>query len=148
VGGAIGFNKVGIRLNPSAHGLFGITIDQDTIPTFEYVVNRLNDYADLAYAHLVEPMSPVDKAPYAVTDIAKHFRPLYRGCLVTNCGYNAESAHRAIAEGYADAVAFGSAFIANPDLVERIRLGLSWAAPDINTYYTPGPKGYVDFPAL
>lgn len=148
VGEAIGFNKVGIRLNPSAHGFFGITIDQDTIPTFEYVVNRLNNYVDLAYAHLVEPMLPVDNVPYAVTNIAKHFRPLYRGTFVTNCGYNAESAHRVIADGYADAVAFGSAFIANPDLVERIRLGSSWAVPDINTYYTPGPKGYTDYPAL
>jgi N-ethylmaleimide reductase len=148
VGGAIGFNKVGIRLNPSAHGFFGITIDQDTIPTFEYVVERLNDYRDLAYVHLVEPMMPVNNVPYAVQDIAKHFRPLYHGVIVTNCGYNAESADRVITEGYADAVAFGSAYIANPDLVERIRLGSSWAKPDTNTYYTPGPQGYTDYPTI
>ncbi|MGD0170235.1 MAG: alkene reductase [Smithella sp.] len=148
VGGAIGFDKVGIRLNPSAHGFFGITIDQDTIPTFEHVVGRLNDYPNLAYAHLVEPMLPVDNVPYAVKDIAKHFRPLYRGKLVTNCGYTAESADRVIAGGYADAVSFGSAYIANPDLVERISRDLPWAKPDANTYYTPGPKGYTDYPTI
>jgi N-ethylmaleimide reductase len=97
---------------------------------------------------MVEPMLPVNNVPYAVKDIAKHFRPLYRGTLVTNCGYNAESAHRVIAEGYADAVAFGSAYIANPDLVERIRQGALWAVADTNTYYTPGPQGYVDYPAI
>ena len=148
VGGAIGFKKVGIRLNPSAHGFFGITIDKDTIPTFEYVVQRLNDYQALAYVHLVEPMLPVDDVPFAVKDIAKHFRPLYSGTVVTNCGYSAESADRVIAEGYADAVAFGSAYIANPDLVERIRKGSLWATADTNTYYTPGPQGYVDYPVL
>ena len=97
---------------------------------------------------MVEPMLPVDNVPYAVKDIAKHFRPLYHGTLVTNCGYNAESADRVIAEGYADAVAFGSAYIANPDLVERIRRCSLWAVPDANTYYTAGSKGYVDYPAL
>ena len=148
VGGAIGFKKVGTRLNPSAHGFFGITIDKDTIPTFEYVVERLNDYQALAYVHLVEPMLPVDDVPFAVKDIAKHFRPLYSGTVVTNCGYSAESADRVIAEGYADAVAFGSAYIANPDLVERIRKGSLWAMADTNTYYTPGSQGYVDYPAL
>ena len=148
VGGAIGFKKVGTRLNPSAHGFFGITIDKDTIPTFEYVVERLNDYQALAYVHLVEPMLPVDDVPFAVKDIAKHFRPLYSGTVVTNCGYSAESADRVIAEGYADAVAFGSAYIANPDLVERIRKGSLWATADTNTYYTPGSQGYVDYPVI
>ncbi len=148
MGGAIGFERVGIRLNPSAHGFFGITIDQDTIPTFEYVADRLNNYPDLAYAHLVEPMLPVDNVPYAVKDITKHFRPLYHGKLITNCGYTVERADRVIAGGYADAVSFGSAYIANPDLVERIRRCSPWAKPDANTYYTPGPQGYTDYPAI
>ena len=148
VGGAIGFERVGIRLNPSAHGFFGITIDKETIPTFEHVVERLNDYPGLAYAHLTEPMLPVDDVPYAVAKIAQHFRPLYHGTLVTNCGYNAESGQKIIAEGYADAVAFGKPFISNPDLVERIRRGAPWAEADVKTFYTPGPKGYTDYPSL
>jgi N-ethylmaleimide reductase len=148
VGKTIGFEKVGIRLNPSMHGFFGITIDKGTIPTFDYIIERLNDYKDLAYAHLLEPMTPVDDVPYAVMEVAKHFRPLYRGKLVSNCGYNRESGNRIIAEGYADAVSFGKPFISNPDLVERIRRGAQWAQWDTNTFYTPGPKGYTDYPAL
>jgi len=148
VGGKIGFERVGIRLNPSAHGFFGITIDQDTIPTFEYIVERLNDYPNLAYAHLVEPMVPVDQVPYAVKGIAKHFRPRYKGTLIINCRFKHESGNRILEERYADAVAFGKPFISNPDLVERIRRGAEWAKWDEQTFYTPGPKGYTDYPGL
>ncbi len=148
VGGAIGFEKVGVRLNPSAHGFFGITIDRDTIPTFEYIVERLNDYPDLAYAHLIEPMVPVDDVPHAVTRIAKHFRPRYHGTLIINCGFDAASGDRVIGEGLADAVSFGKYFISNPDLVERIRTGAPLVLPDARTFYTPGPKGYTDYPTL
>lgn len=148
VGKAIGFNRTGIRLNPSAHGFFGITVDKDTIPTFDHITERLNDYKGLAYAHYVEPMVPVDSVPHAEPHIARHFRPLFHGTLVINCGFNAEKGNRVIEEGHADAVSFGAPFIANPDLVERIRSGAAWAIPDNNTFYTPGPKGYTDYPAL
>ncbi|HVN70646.1 MAG TPA: alkene reductase [Desulfomonilia bacterium] len=148
VGKAIGFAKTGIRLNPSANGFFGITIDKDTIPTFEHIVERLNDYKDLAYIHLTEPMLPVDDVPYAVSRIARHFRPRYRGVLMTNCGYNHESGRRVIEEGLADAVSYAKYYIANPDLVDRIRRGAPLAEPDTHTYYTPGPKGYTDYPTL
>jgi N-ethylmaleimide reductase len=67
---------------------------------------------------------------------------------VTHCEYNAQSENRITSEGNADAVAFSSAYIANHDLVEHIHQGVLWATPDINTYYTQGPKGYVDYPAF
>jgi N-ethylmaleimide reductase len=146
VGKAIGFDRIGVRLNPSAHGFFGITIDKDTIPTFEYVVERLNSYKDLAYTHLVEPMIPVDTVPYAVKEIAVHFRPLYKGTMIINCGFNPQSGRKIVEDRLADAVAFGKSFISNPDLVERIRMGVSLAEPDTSTFYTPGPKGYTDYP--
>jgi len=148
IGRTIGFEKTGIRLNPSAHGFFGITIDKDTIPTFEYIIERLNDYPGLAYAHLVEPMMPVDNVPYAVKEIAKHFRPRYKGTLIINCGFNPDNGSRVIEEGLADAVSFGKYFISNPDLVERIRRSAPLAEPDLHTFYTPGPKGYSDYPFL
>ncbi len=148
VGKSIGFERVGVRLNPSAHGFFGITIDKDTIPTFEHIVERLNDYSNLAYVHFVEPMRPVDNVPHAVKEIAKHFRPRYRGKMIINCGFNAESARRVIEEGYADAVAFGKAFLANPDLVRRIAEGAKWNEWDNATFYTAGPKGYTDYPSI
>ena len=147
VGQAIGFERVGVRLNPSAHGFFGMTVDKETIPTFEYIVERLNDYPKLAYVHLVEPLVPVDNVPYAEKEIAKHFRPLYKGKLIINGGFRLVSAIRVIEEGLADAVAFAKAFISNPDLVERIRNDIEWSKWDDKTFYTPGPKGYTDYPS-
>lgn len=144
----IGTDRTGIRLNPMAHGFFGITVDNWTLPTFEHIVERLNDYKGLAYAHITEPFVPVDNVPHAVREVAKHFRPRYRGTLVTNSGYTAETGNNIIEQGYADAVAFGKPFIANPDLVERILAGVQWAEADLHTFYTPGPKGYTDYPRI
>ncbi len=148
VGRSIGFDRVGIRLNPSAHGFFGITMDEDTIPTFEYIVERLNDYKGLAYAHFTEPLAPVDHVSYAVKEIARHFRPRFKGTMIINCGFRHDSGNRIIEEGLADAVAFGKAFISNPDLVERIRTGAPWAKWNDKTFYTPGPEGYTDYPTI
>ena len=148
VGKAIGCEKVGVRLNPSAHGFFGITMDRDTIPTFEHIVERLNNYRDLAYVHFVEPMAPVDNVPFAVKEIAKHFRPLYSGTFIINGGFTRESGNKVLEESYADAVTFGKPFISNPDLVERIRRGAKWARWNKNTFYTPGAEGYTDYPFL
>jgi N-ethylmaleimide reductase len=57
-------------------------MDEETIPTFEYIIKKLNDY-NLAYIHLSEPFTDVSAIPYAVTEIAKHFRP-YNGTLMIN----------------------------------------------------------------
>ncbi len=73
----------------------------------------------------------------------------FGGAYVVNEGYTPQSAEEAIERGEADAVAFGKAFIANPDLVERIRRGaapLNEAAPP--TFYAQGPNGYTDYPTL
>ncbi|MBK0402685.1 alkene reductase [Adhaeribacter sp. BT258] len=143
----IDLNRVGLRLNPSLHGLFGITVDEETIPTFEYIVKRLNDY-NLAYLHLSEPFTPVADVPFAVTEIAKHFRPLYHGTLIINKGFNQETGNKVIADGLADLVAFGVPFIANPDLVERFAQNAELNQPDTATFYTGGEKGYIDYPTL
>jgi N-ethylmaleimide reductase len=68
--------------------------------------------------------------------------------LIGNMGYTADEANAAIAAGKLDAVAFGTAFLANPDLPERIRRKVALNAPDPATFYTPGPKGYTDYPTL
>lgn len=140
-------DRVGLRLNPSLHGIQGMMVDEDSIPVHEYIVKRLNDY-DLAYLHLTEPFTPVGDVPFAVTEVAKHFRPLYKGTIIINKGFNGESGNKVIAEGDADLVAFGVPFLSNPDLVERIRKQAPLNAPDMATFYTPGPKGYVDYPML
>lgn len=143
----IDLSRVGIRFNPSTHNLFGMTIDEETIPTFEYIVRKLNDYG-LAYIHLTEPFAPVDNVPGAVSEVAKHFRPLYNGTLIINKGFTQETGNQVIEEGNADLVAFGVPFISNPDLVERFRSQAPLAEADRNTFYTTGAQGYIDYPAL
>jgi N-ethylmaleimide reductase len=143
----IDLSRVGVRLNPSMHRQFGITMDEETIPTFEYIVRRLNDYG-LAYLHLSRPNAEAKEAPQFIWDIAGHFRPLYRGTLIINRGYDRESGNQVIADGHADLVAFGVPFIANPDLVERFAEKAELNQPDFNTFYAPGPQGYLDYPVL
>ncbi len=137
--------KIGVRFNPSLDGIFGMTMDKDTIPTFEYLIKRLNDY-NLAYVHLSEPFTDVSDIPYAVTEIAKHFRPLYNGTLMINTAFDQDKGNKIIEDGYADLVAYGKPFISNPDLVERFENNLELAAWDKDTFYTTGAKGYTDYP--
>ncbi|WP_047414939.1 alkene reductase [Cellulophaga sp. Hel_I_12] len=137
--------KIGVRFNPSLHGLFGMTMDKDTIPTFEYLISKLNDYA-LAYVHLSEPFSDVSDVPFAVTEIAKHFRPLYKGTLMINTAFDQEKGNKIIEEGLADLVAYGKLYISNPDLVERFENNVELAEWDEETFYTTGAKGYTDYP--
>ncbi len=137
--------KIGARFNPSLNGVFGMTMDEDTIPTFEYIIKKLNDY-NLAYVHLSEPFTDVSDIPYAVTEIAKHFRPLYNGTLMINSNFDQEKGNKVIEDGYADLVAYGKPYISNPDLVERFEHNLELAEWDQDTFYTTGEKGYTDYP--
>lgn len=138
-------NKIGVRLNPSLHGVFGMTADEETIPTFDYIVERLNDY-NLAYLHLSEPFTDVSEVPFLVKEIAKHYRPLYSGTLMINTNFNQERGNEVLEEGDADLVAFGKPFISNPDLPERFALNAPIAEWDQDTFYVPGAKGYIDYP--
>ena len=137
-------NKIGLRLNPSLHGIFGMTMDEETIPTFDYIIKKLNDY-DLAYLHLSEPFNDVSEVPYAVTEIAKRYRPMYDGTLMINAGFDQESGNKVIEEGNADLVAFGKPYISNPDLVERFAENIPLSDWDTDTFYVPGAKGYIDY---
>ncbi|GAA4815802.1 alkene reductase [Marinicella pacifica] len=139
--------RIGLRLNPSLHGIFGMTLDKESIPTFDYVVDKLNDY-DLAYLHLSEPFNDVSDVPHAEPNIAEHYRPLYKGTLMINAGFNQERGNQVIADGLADLVAFGKLFISNPDLVERFEANAEIARWDEDTFYTTGAKGYTDYPVL
>ncbi|MFX0556978.1 alkene reductase [Maribacter sp. CXY002] len=139
--------KIGARFNPSLHGLFGMEMDKETIPTFEYVIKKLNNY-DLAYVHLSEPFTDVSKIPYAVQNIAEHFRPLYHGTLMINGGFDQESGNNIISNRNADLVAFGKLYISNPDLVERFESNSELAKWDEETFYTPDKEGYLDYPTF
>jgi N-ethylmaleimide reductase len=144
---AIPEKKIGVRFNPSLHGIFGMEMDEETIPTFEYIMKKLNDYK-LAYLHLSEPFNDVSDVEYAVENIAEHFRPIYNGTIIINAGFNQKSANKVIEEGNADLVAFGKPYISNPDLVERFDRKQELADWDQDTFYTPGKEGYTDYPKL
>ena len=143
----IPYQKVGIRLNPTLHKVLGATMDEESIPTFEYIVKKLNEY-DLAYLHLTEPFAPIDDLPFAIKNVAKHFRPLYHGTLIINKSFDKEKAIKVLSDGDADLVSFGVPFIANPDLVDRYKQNAELNEADTNTFYTPGAKGYTDYPFL
>jgi N-ethylmaleimide reductase len=142
---AIGSHKVGIRLSPSIikNGMN----DPDPAELFTYVIKKLNDY-NLAYLHLIEPMSPLDKHPHMITEVTKFFRPVWNGPLITAGNYTPESGNKAIEQGIADMVAFGRLFISNPDLPERIASMTPLNEPDTTTFYAGGEKGYTDYPMI
>lgn len=140
-------NKIGVRLNPSLHGAFGITATEETIPTFDYIVEKLNAY-NLAYLHLSEPFTDVSKVDFLVTDIAKHYRPIYKGTLMINGGFDQDKGNKVIKEGHADLVAYGKLFVSNPDLPKRFQINAELSEWNQDTFYTQGAKGYTDYPKL
>ncbi len=137
-------NRIGVRLNPSSHDYHSMTIDEETIPTFDYLIDKLNEY-NLAYLHLSEPFTDVSNVSFAEPNIAKRYRAIYKGTLMINNGFTAETGNLIIENGGADLVAYGVPFIGNPDLVYRMRNGIPLAEADRKTYYTTGPEGYTDY---
>ena len=140
-------NRIGLRLNPSLHGIFGMTLNEETIPTFDHIIEKLNNY-DLAYLHLSEPFNDVSDVEHAETEIAKRYRPVYEGNLIINAHFDQEKGNKVIEDGDADMVAYGKPYVSNPDLVERFAAHAELAEWDSDTFYTPGHKGYTDYPKM
>ncbi len=141
-------NNVGIKFTPAAFDNGIIKPDENTVTTFEYILNKLNHY-NLAFIELVAPRIILENTRIAVwqTDFFGWFRWRYKGTVMANMGFNAEKGNGIIGEGKADLVSFGAPFIANPDLAARLRNGWPLATPHANTFYTGVEKGYVDYPA-
>ncbi|KDO22791.1 hypothetical protein SPRG_11550 [Saprolegnia parasitica CBS 223.65] len=139
--GAIGADRVGIRLSPI--NSYNSQIDSNPAALLEYVAKKLNDFS-LAYLHIMR----ADFFQAQKGDVVPIVREHFKGPIVANMGYTKEEGDQAIAAGAIDAVAFGTSFLANPDLVTRFEKGAALNAPDSATFYTPGPKGYTDYPFL
>lgn len=135
--------KVAARLNPMYHGRAGIMMDKDTLPTFEHIVSRLNDF-NLAYLHVSRPFFPVE-SEFLIENVPAHFRGIYKGHLMVNGEYNRESGEEELASGNADSICYGVPYIANPDLPERFRQGHPLAVADKNTFYNSGAQGYTTY---
>lgn len=148
VSNAVGVDKTGIRLSPS--GIFKDMFDSNPIDLYTYIISNLNQYK-LAYLHILEPMialEPAEKYTNYLKEVTPYFRKFYNGILITNCGFNFQTANRIIENDHADMVAFGKLFISNPDLVERFTKGAKLDEWDANTFYTNGAEGYIDYPFL
>lgn len=136
-----GSERVGLRISPL--NSFNSMIDSDPIGLSTWLATKLNEY-DLAYLHVMRS----DFAQQQTGDLMTPIRTHYQGILIGNMGYTAEEAEAAIAAGKLDAVAFGTSFLANPDLPARIKIGAELNRPDPSTFYTQGAKGYTDYPTL
>ena len=149
VGGAMPLDRVGFRLNPMLNHFHGLNVDEDTVPMWEHVVDKANAYG-LAYLHLTEPLSPKQVAgtPGALADVGAHFRPLAKMPVIANGALDQAKGEARLEAGLCDAVAYGQLWIANPDLVDRFRLGAPLNPPDRDTFYAGGEKGYLDYPTL
>lgn len=132
-----GPGKVGMHLAPrgDSHGMG----DSNLPATFGYVAEQLGR-RKLAFLALRESVGPDSLGP--------QLKALFGGGLIANEKFSGAEAERVIRQGKADAVAFGKDFIANPDLVARLRQGASLNVPDPSTFYGGGARGYVDYPVL
>lgn len=141
---AIGQDKVGIRLSP-----FGVFNDMPIYDAMEadytYLTEQLNALG-LVYVHIVDH-SPMG-APPVPESIKKTMRRVFKGKLILSGGYDRARAERDLAAGNGDLFAMGRSFLANPDLPARWRANAPLNEPDANTFYTPGEKGYTDYPFL
>ena len=140
----IGADRVGIRLSPC--GVFnGTGAFAEVDAQYTALLDELSRIG-LLYVHVLDHSAM--GAPPVPTELKTTLRAHFKGPFILAGGFDRASAEVALQEGRADLIAFARAFLANPDLVERMRSAAALNAPDASTFYTPGPKGYTDYPAL
>jgi N-ethylmaleimide reductase len=133
---AIGSHRVGVKFSPQI--AFNDIEELDAGEVYPYIVERLNE-RQLAYVQITDGTGSGWHAK---------LRPLYKGVYFANAGFTYESAAELLARNGADAIAFATKFLANSDLPERFKRGAPLNPPDRSTYYSPGEKGYTDYPTL
>lgn len=139
--------RVGVKFTPASFNNGIIQPDESTVPTYDYIFKKLNEY-DVAFIELVGPRVDLQDTPVSAwnDDFFGYFRKLYKGTIIANLGFTFESGNQIIADGKADLVSFGMPFIANPDLTERFQSSWSLSEADPSTLYIAGEKGYNDYP--
>lgn len=144
VADAIGKERVGIRLSP--YGVFnGMEQHSELHEQFVELVEGLSRLG-LVYLHVVDHSAMGAPKPEGRT--VEAMRSAFKGVYILSGGYDLARAEADLAAGKGELVAIGRPFISNPDLVSRLRQGAPLAQPDFSTFYTPGEKGYTDYPAL
>ena len=141
---AIGPDRVGMRLSP--YGVFNGTGEFAEVQAQYLTLVHSLSALGLLYLHLVDHSSM--GAPPVPADFKLKLRAGFDGLFILSGGFDRASAEQALLDKRGDLVAFGRPFLANPDLVARLRQGAALNAPDEATFYVPGAKGYTDYPAL
>jgi len=141
---AIGPERLGIRLSP--YGVFNGTGEFPEVQAQFLALATQLSALRLLYVHLVDHSSM--GAPPVPADFKLKLRHGFQGSFILSGGFDRATAETALVEKRGDLVAFGRPFLANPDLVARMRQNAALNAPDPATFYTPGPKGYTDYPPL
>jgi N-ethylmaleimide reductase len=141
---AIGAHRVGIRLSPC--GVFNSTGAFPDLDAQYLALARELSKLGLQYLHLLDHSAL--GAPPVPADLKSRLREAFRGLFILAGGFDRASAETALSAGQADLIAFARPFLANPDLVERMRTNAALNTADMATFYTPGPTGYTDYPAL
>jgi N-ethylmaleimide reductase len=136
-----GADRVGLRISPL--NSFNNMIDSDPVGLTSWLAAKLNDYS-LAYLHMMR----ADFFQAQTGDVMSVARQAFKGVIVGNMGYSADEAEAAIADGKLDAVAFGTSFLANPDLPARFAAKAELNAPIAAKFYSSGPEGYTDYPTM
>jgi N-ethylmaleimide reductase len=142
VAAAIGGARVGIRLSP-----YGVNAGMVAYPEIDETYQKLVPAlaaTGIQYVHLVDHSAM--GAPPVPAALKLALRRAWPRTFILAGGFDRDGAEAALKEGRAELVAFGRPFLANPDLVERLRRGLPLNPPDFASFYTPGPKGYTDYP--
>jgi N-ethylmaleimide reductase len=139
---AIGAGRVGMRVSP--YGAFNAMVtDAAHEELFATLASQLSEIG-LAHLHIVDHSAM--GAPAVAPSVKQTLRRVFRGAIILSGGYDRARAEADLAEGKGDLVAFGRPFLANPDLVEKLRTGAALTPPDFATFYTPGERGYTDYP--
>lgn len=139
---AIGADKVGIRISP--YGVFNGTGAFDGVEAQFLALTRKLSNMCLVYLHLVDHSAM--GAPPVPAEFKQRLRAAFARTFIAVGGFDAKSAEKVLQANEADLIAFGRPFISNPDLVARMKSGAAMSAPDMSTFYTPGEKGYTDYP--
>lgn len=141
---AIGAERVGIRLSP--YGVFNSTGPFAEVDAQYLALTQQLSALGLVYLHVLDHSAL--GAPAVPAELKASLRAAFKGIFILAGGYDRDSAERALQAGQADLIAFARAFIANPDLLARMRDDAPLNTPDTSTFYTPGAKGYTDYPSL